>query len=64
MDPTGTVVDALPGTVSMENRPPGEGLAGEGVEHPPPLSRRVTENLSCWITPFQGMDECLAIDPG
>ncbi len=59
MDPTGTVVDALPGTVSMENRPP-----GEGVEDPPPLSRRVTENLSCWITPFQGMDECLAIDPG
>jgi len=55
MDPTGTVVDALPGTVSMENRPPGEGL---------PLSRRVTENLSCWITPFQGTGECLAIDPG
>ena len=28
--------------------PVGEGLTGRGVEHPPPLSRHGTENLSRW----------------
>jgi len=27
-----------PGSVSMRNRPRGEGLTGRGMEHPPPLS--------------------------
>jgi len=33
------------GAVSMGNRPVGEGLTGRGMEHPPPLSRRVTEDV-------------------
>jgi len=40
----GREVVFLPDTVSMGNRPLGVGLTGRGVEHPPPLSRRVTGN--------------------
>ena len=42
------------GTVSMGNRPVGEGLTGRGGRRrrlPPLLSWRVTENLSRWISP-------------
>jgi len=41
----------LQGTVSMGNRPLGVGLTGRGVEHPPPLSWRVTRERFSWSTP-------------
>ena len=57
--------------------PVGEGLTGRGVEHPPPLSRRVTGNgFQCeqsttpasrrfqrLLPPPQGGGQCLAIAP-
>ena len=60
----------------MGNRPRGGGADGEGVEHPPPLSRRVTEDVfpceqsttpaSRPLTrpppaPFRGGGQCMAI---
>ena len=43
-----TVVDALPGSVSMGNRPTGEGLTGRGWKIPLPCLLHFTENVfSC-----------------